>query len=96
MYKSKCVQKTVSQSIIHLGNTIPNSLSIKGTSQNQHTIPKWTLSLLTTISEQSGLETNCKIPVHVAYTISKMAYKWYTKCNLHILFSREPLICSSE
>ena len=57
------------------GQHHPSLLLVKGKGQHQHKMPQWTPSVLTAISEPSGLETNCNITVPVAYTINKMAYK---------------------
>ena len=74
--KQTHVGKKVLESVIHQDRIIPGSLSIKDKNKHQPTMP-WRVSIfflfLTTILEPSGFETDCKITVHTAHTVSEMA-----------------------
>lgn len=72
--KQTRVGKKVLESVIHQDHIIPGPLSIKDKSKHQSTIP-WRVSIFffTTVLEPSGFKTDCKIIVHTAHTVTKMA-----------------------
>lgn len=71
--KQTHVGKKVLESVIHQDRIIPGLLSIKDKSKHDALKGLHLFFFLTTILEPSGFETDCKITVHTAHTVSEMA-----------------------